>query len=222
MEEPFFSVGLVQFCRAQPIPWLALAVAVPYLVIVLGMGYTRQGIALGLAMLGLTSLRKNLTWHFLAWVLLGATFHKTAVLLLPIAALASTKDRIWTAVWVVIVTIGAYFLFLAESVDSLYANYLEREYQSEGALVPIADELIASSVTTRLAPSLSVAKIGRILVALVFNYLSGVVCCVLLLTVFDCRRPRCTVYASSTDRSVFSSPCRAWEKERRGKMSGLH
>ena len=33
-----FSWGLVSFCRAQPRPWLALAVAVPYLVTVVAMG----------------------------------------------------------------------------------------------------------------------------------------------------------------------------------------
>ena len=48
-----FAWGLVVFCRAQPRPWLALVVAVPYLVTVVAMGYTRQGTAIGLAMLAL-------------------------------------------------------------------------------------------------------------------------------------------------------------------------
>ena len=43
-----FSSGLVLFCRNLPRPWLALACAIPYLVIVVSMGYTRQSIALGL------------------------------------------------------------------------------------------------------------------------------------------------------------------------------
>jgi hypothetical protein len=69
------------------------------------------------------------------WVVLGATFHKTAVLLLPIAALATTKNRYWTVAWVGIVTFGAFALLLQESVDTLYVGYVEAEYQSEGALV---------------------------------------------------------------------------------------
>ena len=36
------------FVRRQPMPWLGLLVAIPYLVIVVGMGYSRQAIALGL------------------------------------------------------------------------------------------------------------------------------------------------------------------------------
>lgn len=38
-----FSAGLVVFCRAQPRPWVALCIAIPYLVIVVAMGYSRQG-----------------------------------------------------------------------------------------------------------------------------------------------------------------------------------
>jgi len=37
-----FAWGLLVFCRAQPRPWLALVVAVPYMVTVVAMGYTRQ------------------------------------------------------------------------------------------------------------------------------------------------------------------------------------
>ena len=40
-----FSAGLVLICRAQPRPWLALCFAVPYMVIVVAMGYSRQGVA---------------------------------------------------------------------------------------------------------------------------------------------------------------------------------
>ena len=59
MAGAIFAIGLVVFCRSLPRPWLALAVAVPYLVIVVAMGYSRQGVALGLAMLGLVALGKK-------------------------------------------------------------------------------------------------------------------------------------------------------------------
>ena len=51
-----FSYGLIAFARSQPRPWLALAVAVPYLIIVVAMGYTRQAAAIGFVMLGLVRL----------------------------------------------------------------------------------------------------------------------------------------------------------------------
>ena len=54
-----FSYGLIAFCRQQPRPMLALAVAVPYLVIVVAMGYSRQGVAIGIAMLGFIALAQR-------------------------------------------------------------------------------------------------------------------------------------------------------------------
>lgn len=130
-----FSWGLVVFCRRLPRPWLALAVAVPYLVIVVAMGYTRQGIALGLALLGLAALGRGRTLPFVAWVVLGATFHRSAVLLLPIAAMTTTRNRYWTAFWVAVAALGAYVLLLEETADVLYQTYVEGRYQSEGAAI---------------------------------------------------------------------------------------
>ena len=42
-----FIVGLVLFCRKQPFPWVALAVAIPYMTCAVAMGYTRQSAAIG-------------------------------------------------------------------------------------------------------------------------------------------------------------------------------
>ena len=46
-----FAIGLGIFCKNLPRPWLGLTVAIPYLVIVVSMGYTRQAFALGLVLI---------------------------------------------------------------------------------------------------------------------------------------------------------------------------
>lgn len=130
-------LGLVRFARNQPLPWLTLAVAVPYLIIVVAMGYTRQGAALGLLMLGLVSLSKGRLAWFVVWVMLGATFHKSAVLMLPIAALASTSNRMWSLVWVGVVTLIGGYLFVFDSADRLWENYVEADYESQGGLIRV-------------------------------------------------------------------------------------
>lgn len=130
-----FSFCLAWFCRDLPRPWLALAVAIPYLVIVVGMGYTRQAVALGFAMLGMSLLQRGATVWFVFWILIGATFHKTAVLLVPIAALTRSKNRYWTIVWVALIGALSYQVLLRDQAQELYAAYVEAEYQSEGALV---------------------------------------------------------------------------------------
>lgn len=133
-----FAWGLVVFCRAQPRPWLALVVAVPYLVTVVAMGYTRQGTAIGLAMLGLVALADRKTMRFVLFVALAATFHKSAVILMPLAILAGTRNRWWTALWVGLASLLFYVLLLQESVDALNVNYIGAQYESSGAAIRVA------------------------------------------------------------------------------------
>ena len=53
-----FLAGLTCFCWKQPLPSLAWLVATPYLIIVVGMGYTRQSVALGLMFFAFSFLEK--------------------------------------------------------------------------------------------------------------------------------------------------------------------
>ncbi len=129
--------GTVRFCRAQPNPWLALVAAVPYMLVVVGMGYTRQAVALGFALLALTSLGKGQVRSFVIWVAIGATFHKSAVLLLPIAALAASRNRLMTGGLVGLSTLLLYYLLLADSSETLWNNYVEANYQSQGGLIRV-------------------------------------------------------------------------------------
>ena len=129
--------GVVRFARSQPLPWLALLVAVPYLIIVVGMGYTRQSVALGFLLLGLVSLRNRQMRWFVFWVMLGATFHKSAVLMLPVAALASTSNRFWSFFWVGLMSLVGGYLFVFDSAERLWTNYVEADYQSQGGLIRV-------------------------------------------------------------------------------------
>jgi EpsG family len=133
-----FSFGLVVFCRSQSRPWLALVVSVPYLVIVVGMGYTRQGVAIGLAMVGLVALVRGSVMRFIIWVALAAMFHKSAVILVPLAVLAGSKRRWLTVVLVVVSGVLLFGLLLQESVDSLKSGYIDAAYDSSGAAVRVA------------------------------------------------------------------------------------
>ena len=129
--------GTIVFCRDQPNPWLALLAAVPYMLVVVGMGYTRQGVALGFALLGLRALAHTQVRTFVIWIAIGATFHKSAVLLLPIAALAASRNRILTGVLVAVATGMLYYLLLADSSEALWANYVEYKRQSQGGMIRV-------------------------------------------------------------------------------------
>jgi hypothetical protein len=132
-----FSWGLIVFSRRQPRAWLAMTVAVPYLVIVVAMGYSRQGVAVGLAMLGLAALSERRLLRFALLIVLAVAFHKSAVILMPLAALASSKKKLFTFMWVALISLLLYRSFVESSIEALQINYLEAEYQSSGASVRI-------------------------------------------------------------------------------------
>lgn len=130
--------GLYHFCKNQPAPILAFAVAVPYLIIVLFHGYTRQAVAFGFELLALTALTQSKNLKFVIYILAAATFHKTAIILLPLAALASSKNMLWSYFWVTVTTFTAYVFFIAEHQDTLWVNYVEADMESLGAGVRVA------------------------------------------------------------------------------------
>ncbi|MBK1634197.1 EpsG family protein [Rhodovulum adriaticum] len=141
-----FSIGLIAFCRSLPRPWLGLTVAVPYLVVVVSMGYTRQSIAIGLVMIGLVALGRRRAITFILWVMLAALFHKSAVIMLPIVALTATQNR-----WLIILLVGitgaiGYQVILADSSERLIRNYVEAEYASTGALIRLTMNVVPAAL----------------------------------------------------------------------------
>lgn len=139
MGAALFGMGLVVFLRSLPRPWLGLACAIPYLVIVVAMGYTRQGIALGLVMVGLVSLRRQQYLSFAIWVFLGALFHKSAVLIIPVAALTADRLRLRGIGLVGLIGYIAYDGLLAEHADRLVDVYIEQQLtDSQGAFIRLA------------------------------------------------------------------------------------
>ena len=102
------------------------------------MGYTRQAAALGFLFLGLVALGEGRLRLFIFWALVAATFHKSAVLMLPMAALAATERRLWTLVWVGVMALGGAYFFLLDHVDQLWDNYVVSEnYESQGGLIRV-------------------------------------------------------------------------------------
>ena len=141
-----FSAGLVLFCRAQPRPWLALCLAIPYLVIVVAMGYSRQGVAIGLMMPGMLALERGRLIPFLVSMASAATFHSTSLVMLAFVVPAvpgrSLAMRLLRLFLLLIVGAALVSTFLIARVDSLVGGYIENEYQSQGAAIRVAMNLL--------------------------------------------------------------------------------
>jgi hypothetical protein len=140
-----FGWGLYRLCSVQPSPWLAFAVAIPYMVIVVAMGYTRQSIALGVLMAGLARQSRGAgTLNFAIYVAVAAAFHKTAVVMFPLVALSGKGSRLVNFLLAVSASILMYDFFLGDSMDVLVHNYIDTEYSSQGALTRCSMNFVAA------------------------------------------------------------------------------
>jgi hypothetical protein len=133
-----FSWGLIKFARRQPNPWLAVLIAIPYLVIVVAMGYTRQAVAIGLLLAGLASLDRSTMIRFGLYIVLATAFHKSAIVVLPLVGLAAARERIVVAGLVAVLGALLYYFFVEASIDRLVTNYVEAQYAAQGAAIRVA------------------------------------------------------------------------------------
>jgi len=132
-----FVTGLIAFVRQQPSPSLALAVSVPYLVVVVAMGYTRQSIALGLIFWGLARLLDKPAWQYVVIVCLASFFHKTALLMLPIGLVAASRSQLAKALAISLLGVVLTYVLLSEHYESLWLHYVEEEMESEGGAIRV-------------------------------------------------------------------------------------
>lgn len=149
-----FSAGLVRYCRNKPYPWLALALAFPYLAIVVAMGYSRQGVAIGLELLALLAIERDRLLQFLFWLCLASTFHASALtmLVLPIVTIQRNMGRLSGLLRLLLLAGVGYGLFIAILSGLLAAYqeaYLEAQYHSQGALIRVALCLLPALIFLR-------------------------------------------------------------------------
>jgi len=141
-----FTYGFLGFCRDQPNPTLAVLVGIPYLVIVVAMGYTRQGAALGLVMAALTSYSRGSIVRMAFYLAAAVMFHRSAIIVIPLIALAASRRRVLTVVLLGLIAGVMYYLIVSASLDRLFASYVTARYDSSGAGIRIAMNLIPASI----------------------------------------------------------------------------
>jgi hypothetical protein len=141
-----FTLGLTMFSLKQPYPWLAFLIAVPYLFIVVGMGYSRQAVALAFVMMAFSFWGDGKLSKYLAFVFIGALFHKAAVVMLPFSILLFKRISIYT--WLIAFpTIGGVGLVLLYDSISVYAEvYASGMLSSSGGLIRVILNLVPISI----------------------------------------------------------------------------
>jgi len=132
-----FVIGLTSLCRDQPYPWLSLIIAIPYLVIVVGMGYTRQAVAIGFLMYGFKFLIQGNNLFFVFLVLLASSFHKPALIFIAFTLLkpGGGKFKLLFGIFLLIGFVGV--ALIIETAETYYLHYVEENMESAGAQIRI-------------------------------------------------------------------------------------
>lgn len=133
-----FMIGLIKFSRQQMYPWLAMIAAVPYLIIVVVMGYSRQGMAIGLFLWAITYLRKGQLKTYVVLVLIAALFHKSAIILLPLGMFLYGKGKLLRILMIVPLAYGAWDILFSAAQSNLIYQYIDKDMQSSGAKIRVA------------------------------------------------------------------------------------
>ena len=142
-----FVVGLSSLCRQQPNPWLALVVATPLFIIVVGMGYTRQATAVGFVLVGLSGLiRGRSYWWFVFWVLVASTFHQSALVLIPLVPLFLLRATAFSFVLLVLALGIGYYVLLPHELERYSIGYIDQVYMAKGAIYRIAPNAITGAM----------------------------------------------------------------------------
>ncbi|MCI5160837.1 MAG: EpsG family protein [Candidatus Electrothrix sp. AX5] len=140
----FFIGGLIAFCRGLYRSWLGFAVAVPYLVVVVAMGYSRQGVALGLIFWGLAYLEKGKFIPYVLFIVVAALFHKTAVIMIPLGIFLYRQGWLYRIIAVALVVTGLWNALMEKEMDHLWNAYVEQQMYSQGAFIRVAMNSVAA------------------------------------------------------------------------------
>jgi hypothetical protein len=112
--------------------WLATIVALPYYIIVITMGYTRQSVAISLVWLSYIFVLERHYFRGLLVIIIATMFHSTAILAIPVVILGSQLSRILKIALALIIMLIAYY-FLATRFEYLVTEYLIGGLNSPGA-----------------------------------------------------------------------------------------
>lgn len=117
-------LSLYFLAKEQPYFWLTITISVHLFLIILIMGYTRQGIAISLMTIGIYFLAKYKIKHFILLLITAVTFHASAIIMVVLALpfLISTNSRNKTFL------IGFAFILLIIGADFIQ-GYIDKKSQ---------------------------------------------------------------------------------------------
>lgn len=151
----FFVLSIYKFGQLQPSLALSFIISFPIIILIMGMGFDRQGIAFAFILFAMTAFIKEQKINFLFFSFLAIFFHKSAIFILLLYPLINRYINIYEMIFICL-TILFIIVLLRTDLINLYNNYIgENLYSnaeessqlvSKGAPYRIGLNLIASGI----------------------------------------------------------------------------
>ncbi len=139
-------IGIIRIAQTTREPWLAITFAVPYLLIVVGMGYVRQAGAIGLILIAISSLDRGKWVSMIAQLFVAIMSHSTAGMVFPLFGQAMMQKRRILSFVLTIIGAAAFFYIINQRLDKFTTNYIDNEFDSGGAIVRAAMNFVPAAL----------------------------------------------------------------------------
>lgn len=129
-------IGCARLAWRTPAPWIAMMAAVPYILIVIGMGYLRQAASMGFILLSLVNFIERGWVRGIIYFTLAILLHISSLVVVPVVAAVAARRRPLLLLPIAGIGVVAYLLVLSGArMDQFEVGYIDQEYASGGALI---------------------------------------------------------------------------------------
>jgi len=187
IEALIFMYGYAKFSLKQKYPSLTFLIGIPYIVIVVSMGYTRQAIAIGFIFLVYNALIDGKFLRASILNLFAVLSHKSAIIIYLIILIVllfsktSGKRKFFYIGLIMLFAVVSFLFFLLPFLEGLLHGYIIGEMKSEGGMIRLFMNLIPSLIYILFSRKADEATINErrlwttvsfvVMVSLSFQYL---------------------------------------------------
>jgi hypothetical protein len=174
-----FLLGIKSLCAGTKRKFFALAISYPILIILVGMGYTRQSVAIGFCFLSLKYIYLDKDrWKFILLTILAITFHNTALFFSAVFYLLNREIKfslITLAIILLIVLVVAYTPLGIHFYNMINEYIFLADYRASGAVPRGIPIFIASlgflTLAKYVAGSLRLNRYISLISVVIFTYM---------------------------------------------------
>lgn len=119
-----FLSGLIYYSKRQSFPWLSLIISFPVLIIMTGLGFTRQSVALGIIFFSYTAIEQKNYIRAILLIVLSSTFHLSSIFLLTLFIPEIFRNLLKTKIFIfLIIAIPFFYFFFSKMTGEALFNY---------------------------------------------------------------------------------------------------